>query len=180
MRCCFEDDQFRGLEIGHFLDTPAELLPPGQFERVIEEEILARPWFTRVWILQELFLSQDPWLQCGKSRVRWNVFCKQVMASNSSSWKYMSRFVLENMRNSRSKFRVTNESIPDRPKKLGPYLFELLSMQSVRSFRSQGHDLRSSWSGRRHGGQRYRYRLQQNCRPSLREHHFIATQMDHC
>jgi hypothetical protein len=114
---------------GGISDIPAELLPAGQFERVIEEEILARPWFTRVWILQELFLSQDPWLQCGKSRVRWNVFCKQVMASNSSSWTSKSRLILKNMRNNRSKFRVTNESIPDRPEEPGLYLFELLSMR---------------------------------------------------
>ena len=29
-------------------------------ERTVEDEILARPWFTRVWILQELVLSQNP------------------------------------------------------------------------------------------------------------------------
>ncbi|KUJ19316.1 HET-domain-containing protein [Mollisia scopiformis] len=29
-----------------------------QFEMVVEDEILARPWFTRVWILQELVLSR--------------------------------------------------------------------------------------------------------------------------
>ena len=41
---------------------------------VVEQEILARPWFIRVWILQEFILSRDPWLQCGTSRIRWQRF----------------------------------------------------------------------------------------------------------
>lgn len=38
--------------------------------------IMSRPWFLRVWILQELVLSKDPFVQCGLSRVRWTVFCR--------------------------------------------------------------------------------------------------------
>jgi hypothetical protein len=34
-------------------------------------DILERPWFTRVWVFQELLLSRDPWLQCGYQRIRW-------------------------------------------------------------------------------------------------------------
>jgi Heterokaryon incompatibility protein (HET) len=30
--------------------------------------LLTRPWFTRTWVFQELILSRDPWVQCGKSR----------------------------------------------------------------------------------------------------------------
>ncbi|TVY17281.1 Heterokaryon incompatibility protein 6, OR allele [Lachnellula arida] len=33
--------------------------------------ILSRTWFTRVWVLQELALSQNPIIQCGQSRVNW-------------------------------------------------------------------------------------------------------------
>ncbi|CAG8957910.1 hypothetical protein HYFRA_00000251 [Hymenoscyphus fraxineus] len=33
--------------------------------------LLASPWFRRVWIFQELVLSRDPWVQCGRSRVSW-------------------------------------------------------------------------------------------------------------
>jgi hypothetical protein len=40
-----------------------------------EREILTRPWFTRVWIFQELVLSRDPWIQLGTSRLRWDDFC---------------------------------------------------------------------------------------------------------
>jgi len=117
------DSEALGVDPG----TSAELLPAGQFEKVIEEEILARPWFTRVWILQELILSRDPWLQCGKSRIRWNVFCEQFMASSTSLWTHDSRLILKNMIESRSKFRVAKESILDQPDPQGVYLFELLS-----------------------------------------------------
>jgi hypothetical protein len=34
-------------------------------------DILNRPWFTRTWILQELVLSRDPLVQCGRLRTRW-------------------------------------------------------------------------------------------------------------
>ncbi|KAE9579169.1 hypothetical protein CGMCC3_g4795 [Colletotrichum fructicola] len=35
------------------------------------DELLQRPWFTRVWVTQELLLSSDAWVQCGALRVRW-------------------------------------------------------------------------------------------------------------
>jgi hypothetical protein len=35
------------------------------------EVLIDLPWFTRVWIYQELIFSPDPWLQCGRTRVRW-------------------------------------------------------------------------------------------------------------
>jgi hypothetical protein len=42
-----------------------------EVEVAAREWIVARPWFKRVWILQELVLSQDPWIQCGASVARW-------------------------------------------------------------------------------------------------------------
>jgi hypothetical protein len=44
-------------------------------KQLLAEELLARPWFTRVWVFQELVLSRDPWVQCGKSRLKWFLFC---------------------------------------------------------------------------------------------------------
>lgn len=41
-------------------------------------EILSRPWFTRVWVYQELVLSRDPWIQLGTSRMKWNNFCNRL------------------------------------------------------------------------------------------------------
>lgn len=48
------------------------------FELLAEDYILSNKWFTRIWILQELVLSVDPWLQCGLSRVRWDRFCSYL------------------------------------------------------------------------------------------------------
>jgi hypothetical protein len=46
-----------------------------EYKQLLAEELLARPWFTRVWVFQELVLSRDPWVQCGKSRLKWFLFC---------------------------------------------------------------------------------------------------------
>lgn len=35
------------------------------------QSILARQWFRRVWVLQELVRSRDPWVQCGTFLVKW-------------------------------------------------------------------------------------------------------------
>jgi hypothetical protein len=47
--------------------TPAEL-----------QGLLDRLWFTRVWIFQELLLSRNPWIQCGRSRTRWDALSNAV------------------------------------------------------------------------------------------------------
>lgn len=48
-------------------------------------EILSRPWFTRVWVYQELVLSKDPWIQCGRKRVRWNSLHEALAGQKSGS-----------------------------------------------------------------------------------------------
>ncbi|WQF81097.1 Putative heterokaryon incompatibility [Colletotrichum destructivum] len=47
--------------------------------------LLAKPWFKRVWVLQELVLSKDPWVQCGNERIRWNVFCRHFLGNSASA-----------------------------------------------------------------------------------------------
>ncbi|KAJ0161477.1 Heterokaryon incompatibility protein 6, OR allele [Colletotrichum tanaceti] len=47
--------------------------------------LLAKPWFKRVWVLQELVLSKDPWVQCGNERIRWNVFCRHFIGNSASA-----------------------------------------------------------------------------------------------
>jgi len=37
--------------------------------------ILGAPWFSRTWVFQELVLSRDPWVQCGRSRWKWDYVC---------------------------------------------------------------------------------------------------------
>jgi len=63
---------------------------PDDLNAVLKSNILNHPWFTRVWVLQELVLSKDPWIQWGKFRVRWDQFCKFALpksdfTSNSKS-----------------------------------------------------------------------------------------------
>ncbi|EPE35036.1 hypothetical protein GLAREA_10731 [Glarea lozoyensis ATCC 20868] len=40
------------------------------------QDILQRPWFSRVWILQELAFSRDPWVHCGKQSIHWDMLQK--------------------------------------------------------------------------------------------------------
>ena len=44
--------------------------------RRIIQELLRRPWFTRVWVYQELVMSRDPWIQYGRVRCLWSLFCQ--------------------------------------------------------------------------------------------------------
>jgi hypothetical protein len=49
-----------------YSDAALEALVDG-----LKTQIIQRPWFTRVWVFQELLLSRDPWLQCGTKRLKW-------------------------------------------------------------------------------------------------------------
>ncbi|KAF4915960.1 Heterokaryon incompatibility protein 6, OR allele [Colletotrichum viniferum] len=43
-------------------------------------DVLSWPWFKRVWVLQELVLSKNLWIQRGRQRVRWDDFCPLLLA----------------------------------------------------------------------------------------------------
>ncbi|RFU32923.1 hypothetical protein B7463_g3421, partial [Scytalidium lignicola] len=63
----------------------------------IEIHVLSRPWFTRIWVLQELVRSRDPWIQFDRKRVRWqNLLILTSMLVTSlksiSSFKWLSAF----------------------------------------------------------------------------------------
>ena len=73
---CDSDLHFAGWK--SFLPSTIVLWPAARFEsyreKVVEDEILNRPWFRRVWILQELILSNNPWLQFGNYNIKWEDF----------------------------------------------------------------------------------------------------------
>lgn len=51
--------------------------------------VLDMPWFRRIWILQELVLSVDPWVQVGNHRLKWKDFKSLIFESNfkhDSAW----------------------------------------------------------------------------------------------
>ncbi|KAF7893640.1 uncharacterized protein EAF02_001178 [Botrytis sinoallii] len=45
--------------------------------------VLDMPWFRRIWILQELVISCDPWVQVGTHRLKWKDFKSLIFESNS-------------------------------------------------------------------------------------------------
>jgi hypothetical protein len=47
--------------------------------------LLQLPWFSRVWIFQELVLSRDPWVQCGNLRARWTDLCNILVSPGAGS-----------------------------------------------------------------------------------------------
>ncbi|TVY73539.1 Heterokaryon incompatibility protein 6 OR allele [Lachnellula suecica] len=66
--------------------------------------ILTRPWFRRVWTLQELVLSSDPWIQVGPQRMRWNVFSDSLLHAAWGSDFDGSLKLLSDMQDARSRF----------------------------------------------------------------------------
>jgi hypothetical protein len=102
------------------LGTSSQEIPTRQFETIVEDEILSRPWFTRVWILQELVFSQNPWLQCGSSRVRWHMFCSTVLRSEHWSWRPGSLRVLTHMSERWIQARRDHESHPKKLNREAP------------------------------------------------------------
>ncbi|KAK0110848.1 hypothetical protein ONS96_002437 [Cadophora gregata f. sp. sojae] len=52
-------------------DSGTELDQNGKF---VTSFLLKRPWFTRVWVYQELVMSRDPMVQCGRVRFSWMLF----------------------------------------------------------------------------------------------------------
>lgn len=67
-------------------------------------DLVSRPWFKRVWIFQELVLSRDPWVQCGRTRSRWTDICRLLLV-NARPQTCLSEFdksnfqLLEDMNN---------------------------------------------------------------------------------
>jgi len=114
------------------LGTSFQEIPTRQLVIIVEDEILSRPWFTRVWILQELVLSQDPWLQCGRSRVRWQMFGRTVSKyCHSSSYAVT---VFSDMSERWTQARGARKKSRDEfgiEEALGQDLLELISARAV-------------------------------------------------
>lgn len=68
------------------------------------DEILKLSWFSRVWVFQELVLSDDPWVQIGRLRARWVDVCSILLNSNAMTMQGDSavrRKVLKDMDSTR-------------------------------------------------------------------------------
>jgi hypothetical protein len=88
-------------------------------------QILSRPWFTRVWIYQELVLSKEVWVQCGRIRVNWDKFCSALLGARCLMKYDHLKFqklgqgmdLLLNMQKARQKFRLSLQ-IDSKPESL--------------------------------------------------------------
>ncbi|KAK4449820.1 hypothetical protein QBC34DRAFT_425214 [Podospora aff. communis PSN243] len=55
---------------------------------------LDRDWFRRIWVFQEFVLSRDPWIQLGRSRIRWDRFFKDVSDSGKEDkWTWGNSYI---------------------------------------------------------------------------------------
>ena len=57
----------------------------GDLKALAVNGLLRLPWFSRVWIFQELVLSRDPWVQCGNLRARWTDVCNILVSPGVGS-----------------------------------------------------------------------------------------------
>jgi hypothetical protein len=48
--------------------------------------LFRRPWFTRVWVLQEVAMAREAVVYCGDKATNWESFREFVRANQSSSW----------------------------------------------------------------------------------------------
>jgi hypothetical protein len=56
--------------------------------RDVEVDILSRPWFGRLWVVQEAVLSQTLCIQSGHRRIPWNDFSNTVLGSERHEDRY--------------------------------------------------------------------------------------------
>jgi hypothetical protein len=87
--------------------------------------LLSHPWFKRVWVLQELVLSRDPWIQCGRLLVRWNDLRNYVVAIGLSEVEGKVFFDMANLRSEYLKALVTHPQ-PRNSALMAEGLFNLL------------------------------------------------------
>jgi len=69
------------LSRSHLVDEAKASLATNEIE-ALRRDLLGRPWFRRVWVFQELVLSADPWVQCGRQRTRWHQFSEIIGADS--------------------------------------------------------------------------------------------------
>lgn len=61
---------------------------------LLSDSVLKNPWFTRVWVFQELVYSTSPWVQIGTNRARWNIFYDKVPVSKEKYIIYNTVWML--------------------------------------------------------------------------------------
>jgi hypothetical protein len=119
--------------------APDELTVSDLFRESAIAQILSRPWFTRVWIYQELVLSKEVWVQLGRDRMLWDDFCVALLSPDDREtyiWKasrhvYASLRMLAKMRGARSSFWMSQLTRAERPASLLSLLESRRGLQVV-------------------------------------------------
>ncbi|KAG4433778.1 hypothetical protein IFR05_010745 [Cadophora sp. M221] len=100
---------------------------PGGIRLLADQAILQRPWFTRVWVLQELVLSLDPWIQVGLKRVRWDLFAGMLMNPRMPEHRFKVLADMSEARANEASWEFGNaQDVGQEPEKSG-YLLTILS-----------------------------------------------------
>jgi hypothetical protein len=83
-----------GLKVRYYGFTPDQEeykllnLPPDNLCLTLGR-FLARPWFHRVWVVQEMILAKEAVLVCGNRFVEWNTFCAAVLLMEENGLSYL-------------------------------------------------------------------------------------------
>jgi hypothetical protein len=77
--------------------------------KAAHEGLLFHPWFRRIWILQELVLSREPWVQFGTSRVRWQDLCRLLVPLLANERHNGSKDGIPNMTDIESMNRIRTD-----------------------------------------------------------------------
>lgn len=54
----------------------------------VENDVLSRPWFRRIWVVQEVTVSRTVVVRCGSRSVSWDSFCKVVLLEQRLNDRY--------------------------------------------------------------------------------------------
>ncbi|KAH9213670.1 heterokaryon incompatibility protein-domain-containing protein [Leptodontidium sp. 2 PMI_412] len=100
---------------------------PEDIRLLADQTILQRPWFTRVWVLQELVLSLDPWIQVGLKRVRWDLFAGMLINPRIPEHRIKVLVDMSEARAIEASWEFGNaQGVDEEPVKSG-YLLKILS-----------------------------------------------------
>jgi hypothetical protein len=142
-------------DVSSAVTSPGGLLYDESIKNCIVSSLLSRTWFTRVWVLQELALSQNPIIQCGLSRVNWGrlpSFLSNIdeylnqQASTANSTPPEAEQLMMDMQEAREKIQIGNIN----RKFVKKHQTLLAVTEWIRCKRSSRYHICAYWNGQPH------------------------------
>ena len=93
-------------------------------------DLLQRQWFDRVWVLQELVMSRDPWIQLGRQRLRWTRVYDDLRSGSMRALPDSETSKVSDMQNLRTRYQISANLKMETEK---TFLFELVVARQGRS-----------------------------------------------